>query len=307
MEYQLQIFAKRTARVIKSRPKFLLIPILALLPLFYYLFAVTGKTLSYEETNVEHFTDIYDDGVWYQALTTEKVGSERTFSEKQISISIDGEDKIINSQSVNLQTVFTENNIQIGEFDKVEPNLYSPVFNGMSAKVIRVTKAWDEVEEVILRNTEYTENAEKLLGTETIIQEGSDGKRLKVFEKEFEDGKLVSSVIIENRVLEEPVTKIIEKGTKIVVLDTQYGVASYYFHRRYPGELIAAHPYYKMQSKVKVTDLENGKSVIVTVVDRGPNQTVHPDRVIDLSTTAFRQIASTRQGTAQVKVELLGN
>ncbi len=298
------MFAKRTARVIKSRPKFLLIPILALVPLFYYLFAVTGKTLSYENVEVEHFTDIYDDGVWYQTLTTEMSESERNFSEKQISISVDGEERNVNTQSVNLQTVFTENDIQIGEFDKVEPNLYSPVSNGMSVKIIRVTKAWDEVEEVIGRAMEYTENAEKLLGTETVLQEGSDGKRLKVYEKQFEDGNLVSSVVIEDRVLEEPVAKIVEKGTKVVVLDTQYGIASYYFHPRYPGELITAHNTYPMGSKLRVTNVQNGKSVVVTVVDRGIHS---PDRVVDLSTTAFKQIASTWQGLAQVKVELLAN
>ena len=55
----------------------------------------------------------------------------------------------------------------------------------------------------------------------------------------------------------------------------------------------------------KVTNLANGKSVIVKHNDFGPNKhlaTKH-NRVIDLSEGAFRKIANTRVGLIQVKVE----
>jgi len=57
---------------------------------------------------------------------------------------------------------------------------------------------------------------------------------------------------------------------------------------------------------VKVTNLDNGKSVIVRVNDRGPHKRfVRKGRVIDLSRQAFTQIASPRKGLINVQIELL--
>lgn len=54
----------------------------------------------------------------------------------------------------------------------------------------------------------------------------------------------------------------------------------------------------------KVTNLENGKSVIVRLNDFGPNKKLHnKGRVIDLSKGAFQKIASLNKGVIKVKVE----
>lgn len=58
--------------------------------------------------------------------------------------------------------------------------------------------------------------------------------------------------------------------------------------------------------EIRVTNIENGKSIIVRVNDRGPHQRlVLEGRVIDLTKSAFRKIAPTRQGLVDVKIELL--
>lgn len=83
----------------------------------------------------------------------------------------------------------------------------------------------------------------------------------------------------------------------------QQGTASWYVHPRYPKELMAASTDFSFGAKVKVTNLANGKEVIVTIKDYGPDKSVHPDRVIDLGKEAFKKIASTRAGIIDVKVE----
>lgn len=93
----------------------------------------------------------------------------------------------------------------------------------------------------------------------------------------------------------------------------QVGKASYYadkYHGRTTpsGEvfnqqaLTAAHQSYAFGSRVKVTNIANNRSVIVTINDRGPF--VH-GRIIDLSKKAFSQIASVKQGVIEVTVERL--
>lgn len=58
--------------------------------------------------------------------------------------------------------------------------------------------------------------------------------------------------------------------------------------------------------KVKVTNLENGRSVILRVNDRGPHtRYVRKGRIIDLTKTAFHQIADTKKGLIKVSVEFL--
>ncbi|RZF84285.1 septal ring lytic transglycosylase RlpA family protein [Pseudoalteromonas sp. CO109Y] len=91
------------------------------------------------------------------------------------------------------------------------------------------------------------------------------------------------------------------------------GKASYYadkYHGRTTasGEvfnqqaLSAAHQTLGFGSRVKVTNIANNKSVIVTINDRGP---FIRGRIIDLSKKAFSQIASVKQGVIDVTVEQL--
>lgn len=92
------------------------------------------------------------------------------------------------------------------------------------------------------------------------------------------------------------------------------GIASWYgdlFHGRLTanGEvydmnsLTAAHPTLPLPSYVKVTNLANGKQVLLRVNDRGPY--AH-DRIIDLSRKASEILDTKRQGIAKVRVEYVG-
>jgi rare lipoprotein A len=66
--------------------------------------------------------------------------------------------------------------------------------------------------------------------------------------------------------------------------------------------LTAAHRSYKFGTRVKVTNLKTGKSVIVRINDRGP---FIKGRIIDLSLGAARVIGLNKSGVAKVKVTVL--
>jgi rare lipoprotein A len=68
-------------------------------------------------------------------------------------------------------------------------------------------------------------------------------------------------------------------------------------------ELTAAHPTLPIPSLVQVTNLENGREVIVRVNDRGP---FAGDRLIDLSRGAAQVLGFEQQGQARVHVRYLG-
>lgn len=67
------------------------------------------------------------------------------------------------------------------------------------------------------------------------------------------------------------------------------------------AELTAAHPTLPFGSKIKVTNLANGKSVEVEITDRGP---FAGNRIIDLSQAAAKALDMIDSGTATVRLEL---
>ncbi|WP_421215199.1 septal ring lytic transglycosylase RlpA family protein [Aeromonas jandaei] len=94
---------------------------------------------------------------------------------------------------------------------------------------------------------------------------------------------------------------------------SETGYASYYADRYHgkktaSGELYrnnlnsAAHMELPFGSMVRVTNIANGKSVVVKVNDRGAFKS---GRIIDLSKSAFSSIANIREGVIKVKVEVL--
>jgi rare lipoprotein A len=68
-------------------------------------------------------------------------------------------------------------------------------------------------------------------------------------------------------------------------------------------DMTAAHKTLPMNTVVRVDNLENGKSIIVRINDRGP---FVRGRIIDLSNKAARDIDMVRRGTAKVKITVLG-
>ena len=80
------------------------------------------------------------------------------------------------------------------------------------------------------------------------------------------------------------------------------GTASWYVHPKYKGQLIAASTDFPLDTKLKVISENSGKEVTVTVKDYGPDKSIHPDRVVDLSKEAFSVLAPTGAGVIKVKV-----
>jgi rare lipoprotein A len=70
-----------------------------------------------------------------------------------------------------------------------------------------------------------------------------------------------------------------------------------------PDHLSAAHPTLPLPSYVRVTNLENGSSLIVRVNDRGP---FHRDRIIDVSSKAAEMLNLKPRGTGTVQVQYVG-
>lgn len=97
-------------------------------------------------------------------------------------------------------------------------------------------------------------------------------------------------------------------GTQKCTIASWYG-SEFRGHRTANGErfnpkaLTAAHPSLPFQTKVKVTNPTNGRTVTVRVNDRGPGY----GRAIDLSQEAAKQLGIVERGVAPVEIQVAQN
>jgi rare lipoprotein A len=100
-------------------------------------------------------------------------------------------------------------------------------------------------------------------------------------------------------------------------LETREGLASYYgkeFNGRKTASgirfdmnaMVAAHPSYPFGTQLRVTNLANGRSASVRIVDRGPAPQLRANGIIiDLSRKAAEVLGFIQQGRARVRLEVL--
>tara|TARA_Y100001968_G_scaffold83134_1_gene74255 strand:- start:2201 stop:2647 length:447 start_codon:yes stop_codon:yes gene_type:complete len=95
--------------------------------------------------------------------------------------------------------------------------------------------------------------------------------------------------------------------------EVQIGIASYYgkkFHRKLTAngqrfnmyKVSAAHKTLPLGTRVKVTNLNNGKSIRLTINDRGPFK---KGRILDLSYKAAQKLGFVNEGTTKVRIDVI--
>ncbi|MEP5765047.1 MAG: septal ring lytic transglycosylase RlpA family protein [Halieaceae bacterium] len=168
---------------------------------------------------------------------------------------------------------------------------------------------------VMFRSAALLLSAAALVACSGIAYEPADGKPLF----SVKPGQVVEPVPRAEPVLAAGNTSPYRvNGKQYTVLPSsrgyrEQGVASWYgrkFHGRNTanGEVFnayaasAAHRSLPIPTYARVTNLENGRSMVVRVNDRGP---FHADRIIDLSYGAAVKLGFEDQGTAQVEVVAL--
>ena len=147
------------------------------------------------------------------------------------------------------------------------------------------------------------------------IAEAKSNKKVKLKQKvsviSAPENYSTTNVLNNNLTTKKP---LVPQQEQKLIANSFSGRASWYgpgFHGRRTanGEvfnqnaLTAAHPSLSFGTKVKVTNLNNGRSVVVRINDRGPYS---GGRVIDLSAAAAQSLNMIRSGVARVKVTVLG-
>ncbi len=145
----------------------------------------------------------------------------------EIKLIDQGEEKTILTAEENLTDLLKSLDIQLEEDDKIEPDLDSPLTAGATVKIIRVA------EEYLVENQEipyqtivkYSDSLEH--GKSQKVQEGTKGLKEVKLRIVYEDGIEVGREIVDEKVYQEAVNEIVEKGTLNYLVTSRGEVTRY--------------------------------------------------------------------------------
>jgi hypothetical protein len=207
-------------------------------------------------------------------------------------------------------TIF-DNNFRVGIFPEVleestdivfkeflKPEDFLPMPLPSSKKIVSPVFEFD------IRNSAAFKNQKPLIIEIKYPEDSVNLKKINFWDKGKEEWvELPSKNIVERNVIRAPIHL---PYARLAIFEDpnimEVGLASWYVHKSCN---CAASPDWPKGSQLKVTNLSDNSSVIVTVNDYGPDRSVHPDRVIDLDVTAFKKIAMKWMGLIKVMVEKL--
>ncbi|NLX90601.1 MAG: septal ring lytic transglycosylase RlpA family protein [Firmicutes bacterium] len=209
----------------------------------------------------------------------------------------------------------------------VTPLLESPIVPGMEVNLVARRVVSEFEQQKIPYDIKKNEDKELPKGRRVVVQEGREGIRELEYRVVYAGDLEVSRELVQERIIKEPVSEVVNIGTGVeappqasvasrggrVYTYRSEGLASWYGEefqgkRTSSGQVYdqygftAAHPSLPFGTLVKVTFLKTGKSVEVTINDRGP---LKGDRIIDLSSAAAEAIGLKPYGVGRVKVEVV--
>jgi len=214
-----------------------------------------------------------------------------------VVIKVDGEAIERKTFKATVAEVIAEAGVALSHLDKVTPDKKAALEKNMEIVITRINVEDVTEEEEIDFDTIEKEDPQLKWRKTRIGQEGETGIKEVSYRVTYTNGKQTSKVKLTSSVTKKPVSKIVYNGTKIEVGKVTRGRASWY---AYTGTMACASLQFPKGTWLRVTNMDNGKRVIVQVNDSGPYA---PDKIIDLDKVAFEKLAPLGAGVANVKVE----
>lgn len=252
---------------------------------------------------------------------------------KDVSLVVAGENKSVRIAGT-VGDALAAAGVTLDDDDVVTPAASELLAPGMEIKVVSVEtkESAKEVEIPFEKKSVESEDLDK--GKKKVTTKGVVGLKKETYSEIFHDGQLVETKLLNSQVVKEPVDEVTTVGTREkkkpapapaapTEADDSAGnenltpatgnscKASYYWdpqptangERFNPNALTAAHKSLPFNSRVKVTNPSNGKSVVVRINDRGPYVA---GRCLDLSRAAMAAIGGTSAGVITVNWEVIG-
>jgi len=243
------------------------------------------------------------------------VGAESDAPVRVVRVVVLGKDHDVSTNATTVRQVLAAMGISPDRNDRVTPLPSTSLQRTQTVRVVDVSFERTQVRRSVAPEVQTVATEDLAPGRTRITREGRPGVLLATFQSTARDGRVAENRrLVHQTWLKEPVPTIKEVGVEPSPSPepssdgsesgngggggggggSQSGTATWY--RR--NGMVAAHPTLPMGTKVLVTNTATGKSVTVTIDDRGP----YSGAIIDLSDDAFDAIAELSTGVINVKL-----
>lgn len=167
-----------------------------------------------EEANIE----VTEHDLVSQSLDTEVGADNKIDIQKAFQLTlVDGKkERQVWSTSTTVANFLKQQEVQLGESDRVDKGLEEVITPNDKIAVVRVEKVTDVVEESVDFAIEKKNDSSLLKGKEKVVSEGKKGKVERTYSIVKENGKVVSKKLASEKVIKKPKTKVVSVGTKVV-------------------------------------------------------------------------------------------
>ena len=232
--------------LIKKAGKFRVLVVLAIvatLSLGFYMYQGNNVSLnldgeiievvSYSKT-VEEFIESEEinikEGAFVSVPIDTKIKDDLEFTiknPKNYTIDINGSLQEVTSVHTNIEEILKDLNIELGELDYTFPDKTEDIYPNTTIELYRVVEVIETQDVEIPFEEQVTMNKELDRGTIKVIQEGKNGLRRSEIKNKYINGVLDSSIVIKDEVVTEPIPRIVDKGSKELVISTSRGDTRY--------------------------------------------------------------------------------
>lgn len=217
----------------------------------------------------------------------------------QYFIEVDGRTIEIRGWDNSVSSIIQKSEIALGAKDLISPALDKTLVPGTAVVITRINEADIDILEGIAFETIQKADPSIPFGTKNITQAGVNGQIRKTYRIRYRNGVEVSRALISRETIASAVSKVVVSGS--ISGKAKWGA---YYESNYGPYTTAFHYSGYTGKYLLVTNVANGKSVRVKIVDLGPT-----NGLLDLSTTALEEIGAMGSvnfvGYATVMVQLV--
>ncbi len=133
---------------------------------------------------------------------------------RQVAVRVDGKEMTLRTEALTVREALAEVGVSIGPDDRVEPDLWVEVQDGMTVRVIRVQEEIIVEREIVPYRQQRIRSEALGAGEQKLLQAGKNGQAEVTYRLQFEDGVEVSRAVLRRTVVAEPVAQITVVGVE---------------------------------------------------------------------------------------------
>lgn len=145
---------------------------------------------------------------------------------KPVQVVIAGQVYNFRTQKNTVGELFSEKGLQVTASDVLSSTLDSPISAGERIVVNRLSQTIVQSKETIAMPVTYEYDANQPLGYSAVRQAGKDGIKMASYVVDLKDGAETGRKLLEERVIEPAVARVIVKGSKVVIVSSSDAVST---------------------------------------------------------------------------------